>query len=73
VEDKEQSRYRAYLLRIWLVGSVDAPTWRISLEDAHTREHRSFASLEQVCTFLDRQIRADSGDGSPDIPDRTTE
>ncbi len=44
--------YRAYLLRLWLAGSHDRPSWRAALEDPHTRQVTSFSSIEALCEFL---------------------
>jgi hypothetical protein len=64
----EQPGYRSYLLRLGQVGSADAPSWRVSLEDVRTRERRDFASLEQLVTFLMNQARSmtHSDDAAPD-------
>ena len=48
----EGSGYLAYLLRLWQVGSGKESTWRASLEDAHTGERQSFASLDELFRFL---------------------
>lgn len=45
---KEQSAYRAYLLRLWQTKSG----WRASLEHPHTGERLGFANLEQLFAFL---------------------
>jgi hypothetical protein len=60
----EQTGYRSYLLRLWRVGSADAPSWRASLEDARTRQRLNFASLEQLFAFL-----IDETNGAPDSDD----
>ena len=51
----EQPGYRSYLLRLWRVGSADAPSWRASLEDVRTHERRSFTSLADLFAFLKEQ------------------
>jgi hypothetical protein len=63
----EQPGYRSYLLRLWRVGSADAPSWRVSLEDVRTHERRNFASLEQLVAFLKEQT--DRNTEQADRPD----
>ena len=45
--------YQSYLLRIWLVKSEDAYSWRASLEDVKTGELLGFASLDELVAFLE--------------------
>ena len=52
---KEPKPYQSYLLRVWHAQEV-RDTWRVSLEDAETRELRGFASLEAVFEFLRREV-----------------
>jgi hypothetical protein len=53
----EQRRgYLAYLLRLWQVHSDGKSTWRASLESARTGEHRGFANLKDLFTFLEREV-----------------
>lgn len=47
----EVSQYRSYLLRIWQAGE-DHKTWRASLERVGSGERCSFASLQELCSFL---------------------
>jgi hypothetical protein len=60
----EQPGYRSYLLRLWQVGSADAPRWRASLEDVRTHQRLIFASLDQLFAFL-----LDQTAGAPDSDD----
>lgn len=53
--------YRAYLLRLWRVQAGPEPTWRASLEDAHSGVSLVFPSLERACAFLADQL-AEPGD-----------
>jgi len=53
----EQRGYHSYLLRLWQAGNGDAPEWRILLEDVRTHARQSFASVDQLATFLHAQIR----------------
>lgn len=48
--------YRAYLLRLWPVHSAGTITWRASLESAQTKEHRGFANLQELFTFLEDEV-----------------
>ena len=48
-----------HLLTIWRERPAqgDQPAlWRFSLEDAHTRQRRVFASLEALMAFLQKQM-----------------
>jgi hypothetical protein len=45
-------KYRSYLLRLWSEQSAGKLVWRASLEEALTRERRSFASLDDLVSFL---------------------
>ena len=64
----ERSRYLAYLLRLWQVGSGQEATWRASLEDAHTGERQGFADLDDLFHFLRQETGVSSGiKGSQDI------
>ncbi len=52
-----------YLLTIWqerAASSKHAAVWRFSLEDARTGERWGFANLEQILTFLEKQMVIDS-------------
>lgn len=53
--DSQNDTYLAYLLRLWRVRETQ-DKWRVSLEDARTRELRGFASLEEVFAFLNREV-----------------
>jgi hypothetical protein len=60
--DKERPDYLSYLLRLWREENHKVPgadkIWRASLESAHTGEKRTFASLEDLCAFLQNQTDA---------------
>ena len=49
--------YHAYLLRIW--REEPAAPWRATLENAHTGERCSFASIDLLFLFLNQQTQAD--------------
>ena len=57
---EKDPRYFSYLLRVWLEGDRDQPTWRASLEDTHSGERVGFSSLETLCQFLDQKTRFQS-------------
>jgi hypothetical protein len=47
--------YRAYLLRIWLEDDQNlssSPSWRFSLEDAHTHARQGFRDLDALLAYL---------------------
>jgi hypothetical protein len=52
-----QRRYLSYLLRLWQESSGDPPLWRASLESPQTGERRGFASLAELFTFLETEVR----------------
>ena len=52
--DSQNEAYLAYLLRLWRVRETQEK-WRVSLEDARTRELRGFASLEEALAFLQKE------------------
>ena len=47
--------YQAYLLRLWRTSEAQ---WRASLEDAHSGERLTFATLAQLSEFLLRATGA---------------
>ncbi|MBM3127445.1 MAG: hypothetical protein FJ009_02275 [Chloroflexi bacterium] len=55
----QETRYLAFMLRLWQVRDNDEMSWRASLEDPHTGERRGFASLEMLVAFLREQTRAE--------------
>lgn len=60
---REQPDYLSYLVRLWRTGDqhpFGRRVWRASLESPHTGERWSFASLEELFDFLERQT------GQPD-------
>jgi len=56
---EKRKPYSAYLLRLWRTQEV-RDAWRVSLEDAETRELRGFASLEEVFAFLRREVERET-------------
>ncbi len=51
----KQKHYHAYLLRLWLAADERGSVWRASLEDPHTGERLTFATLERLFAFLEDQ------------------
>lgn len=64
-ERTESARYRSYLLRLWQAGEGEHPGWRASLEEARSGDQRTFATLEALFTFLDRQLAEPGARASP--------
>jgi len=58
---EKRKPYSAYLLRLWRTQEV-RDAWRVSLEDAETRELRGFASLAEVFAFLRREVEGETGE-----------
>jgi hypothetical protein len=50
--NRRQEQYHAYLLRLWLVKWNEKWVWRVSLENVHTGERHTFASMEPFVAFL---------------------
>ena len=48
-------QYQSYLLRMWLAADEKGRVWRASLENPHTGERLTFASLERLFAFLEDQ------------------
>ncbi|MBN1811944.1 MAG: hypothetical protein JXA14_08925 [Anaerolineae bacterium] len=51
-------RRLSYLLRLWQTDHRGALVWRASLESAHTGERWGFASLAELCAFLNQETAA---------------
>lgn len=63
---EKRKPYSAYLLRLWRTQEV-REAWRVSLEDAETRELRGFASLEEVFAFLRREVEGEMDGEETDV------
>lgn len=59
--------YFSYLLRIWRTSSSGDPTWRIMLEDPHTREVIGFDGLDSLINHLQNLA---GGTADPDDQDQ---
>jgi hypothetical protein len=62
MKETDATEYQAYMLRLWREGD-DLP-WRASLQNPHTGEQHSFASLERLFTYLKSQTE------HPPLPDK---
>lgn len=54
----EQTGYRSFLLRLWLVKQNGEISWRAILENPHTGQQHFFSSPDALNEFL-RQLRQD--------------
>lgn len=50
-------RYHAFLLRLWAVGSDEAPEWHASLQEIHDSQRHSFATLPDLVRFVEALTR----------------
>ena len=54
--------YRSYILRCWEapapVAGQPGDTFRFSLEDPSTGEHRGFVNIQALTTFLQNSLKA---------------
>lgn len=48
--------YLSFLLRLWRDERDGAFIWRASLESAQTREQHTFATLDELITFLRERV-----------------
>ena len=48
--------YHSYLLRLWVEDVNGKWAWRFSLENPFSGERRGFASLNDLCAFLDKKM-----------------
>ena len=65
-------RYQAYLLRCWEVrrsnGALET-TWRFSLEDPHTGQHRHYPHLAALIAALQQELMSSPmSDAQPGEP-----
>jgi len=45
-------KYFSFLLRLWRTGSQEHPSWRVMLEDPHTRKVIGFDGLDSFINHL---------------------
>lgn len=53
--EPKADRYQAYMLRLWQVEQRGRAVWRVSLDNAHTRERLGFGSLDELFHYLQQQ------------------
>lgn len=56
-----ETRYLAYMLRLWVVRRGETLLCRAQLENPHTGSHHAFANLEDLFNYLAQEV---SGVGS---------
>ena len=52
-----KKKYRSYLLRLWAEDVNGKQAWRISLENPFTGKRRGFASLKDLCAYLNEKLQ----------------
>jgi len=52
--------YYAWMLRIWQPDEQEGQSWRVSLEDPHTRELIAFESVDAINEFINNLIEKPS-------------
>jgi hypothetical protein len=55
-----KKKYRSYLLRLWVEDANGKQAWRISLENPFTGERRGFASLKDLCAYLNEKVQEEN-------------
>jgi hypothetical protein len=58
----DETQLFSFLLRVWRAGDGEPPDWRASVEDIRTGERRGFASLEELCAFIQALSGEKAGD-----------
>jgi hypothetical protein len=54
---RDDTSYRSYLLRIWVEVVDGVEKRRFSLEDPFTGDRKGFANMEDLFTYLEKQIQ----------------
>ena len=57
--------YLSYLLRLWQANGSKQTVWRASLENPHTGERHSFATLDALFVFLGAETKSVTGQERP--------
>ena len=55
-------RYHSFLLRMWM--DDETTSWRVQIENPHTREVIGFPSVTELKAFLDEQFSEKGGSGA---------
>lgn len=56
---QKRPNYHSYLIRLWRSSDDETASWHIMLENPHTRERHSFATLGDMLAYL-QQVLANS-------------
>jgi len=70
-QHKRKPRYFSCLLRLWETADGEQLVWRALLEVPATGQRRGFASLAELCAFLEAETaRTAASDAGPheDVP-----
>ncbi len=63
--DTQHRRYYSYMLRLWISDSEGKPAWRASLENPHTGDRLTFATLRRLFDFLEDQCVQENNRNAP--------
>ena len=55
-----KKKYRSYLLRLWIDDVNGKQAWRISLENPFSGKRRGFASLRDLCAYLQEKMQEEN-------------
>jgi hypothetical protein len=58
----KQRGYLSYLLRLWETSDGEKEVWRASVERPGTGERRSFADVQALFEFLQREMAQEKHD-----------
>jgi hypothetical protein len=58
-EIDDPHKYRAYLLRVWVMDNDSCPEWRFSLTDSHGVERMQFKNFAGFISFLAATLAED--------------
>jgi hypothetical protein len=63
---RPESRYKAYVLRVWEVERDQLPVVVASLEDCQTNQRQAFAQLADLLAFLESAAHQQGADSIAD-------
>jgi hypothetical protein len=52
----DKQNYQSYLLRLWVEDNNGKAVWRILLENPFSGERRGFATLMDLCEYLNKKM-----------------
>ena len=55
---QKRPKYQSYLIRLWRSSDDETAPWHMMLENLHSHERYSFASLGELKAFLHQLIAA---------------